>query len=32
VAVISDILAAKYPAARVRQYLEILPPAQPAAH
>ena len=30
VAVISDILAAKNPAARVKQYLEILPAAQPA--
>jgi thiamine monophosphate synthase len=33
VAVISDILAAKNPAARVRQYLEILPAAaQPAGN
>ena len=33
VAIISDILAARHPAARVRQYLEILPTAaQPAAN
>jgi thiamine-phosphate pyrophosphorylase len=31
VAVISDILAAKNPAARVRQYLEILPTAANSA-
>jgi thiamine-phosphate pyrophosphorylase len=32
VAVISDILAAKNPALRVKQYLEILPAAQPAGN